>query len=176
MALDREARFVALFERLKTVTNWKSTSRINLGWDEFLALEQPAMILVKTDEKQVQQQQNIGLPFLWDLGAMVVIYCRNTAPNVPPSTQLNALIRAVEASARVADRREGWTRRRGASRVAVAALHDARRSGVALHDRRRSANLGGHSRGDGEQPSRRVDPDRNASTELTITRSTQCLT
>ena len=98
MALDREARFVALFERLKTVTNWKSTSRINLGWDEFLALEQPAMILVKTDEKQVQQQQNIGLPFLWDLGAMVVIYCRNTAPNVPPSTQLNALIRAVEAS------------------------------------------------------------------------------
>jgi hypothetical protein len=98
MALDREARFAALFARLQSVTNWKTASRVNLGWSEFLALEQPTMVLVKTAERQMQQQRNAALPFLWELGAMAVILCRNTDPNEPPSIQLNKLIQAVEAA------------------------------------------------------------------------------
>lgn len=96
MALNREAIFAALFARLEAIDGLASSSRINLGWSEALAVEQPALFLTKGHEAQVQQQRNVGLPMLWKLSALITIFCRNTAPKVAPSIQLNQLIQAVE--------------------------------------------------------------------------------
>ncbi len=98
MALNRERIFTALFARLASVTDWKFSSRINMGQAEAFAVQQPALFLLKGNEAQVQEERNVGLPMLWKLTALVTILCRNEDPNAAPSIQLNQLIQAVEAA------------------------------------------------------------------------------
>lgn len=101
MPAQREDIFSALYTRLSTAKigtapAFRCTSRVFQDWMETPPPEQPAMFLIKGNERVVEQRYR--LPPKWALEAMLFIYCKNNVEpgNIPPSTQLNALLTAVE--------------------------------------------------------------------------------
>lgn len=97
MAVNREAIFAALFTRLQSITGLAYTSRIWRGESELGAItEQPALVLVKGDERMVSQPR--GLPPRWELSAVVILVARVTEadPSIAPSTILNGLLTQLE--------------------------------------------------------------------------------
>lgn len=97
--LDREALFVALFDRLKTITDpaVRLFSRKLLDFDAACAAEQPAIYLVKGPEEISKPERS--QPPAWKLLGEIHVYCRNDGdPNAAPSTQLNQLLTAIEGA------------------------------------------------------------------------------
>jgi hypothetical protein len=96
MALNREALFSTLFDRLCLINGIVYKSRIFKTYDDLEASEQPALIMVKTSESVANQR---GLPPIWTLQGTIFLYCRNDQdPYVGASVQLNQLITLVEAA------------------------------------------------------------------------------
>lgn len=96
MALNREALFSTLFDRLSLINGIVFKSRIFKTYDDLEASEQPALIMVKTSESVANQR---GLPPIWTLQGTIYLYCRNDQdPYVGASVQLNQLISLVEAA------------------------------------------------------------------------------
>lgn len=95
MAVDREALFVALFDRLSSLDGFVYASRIFRSWDDTPAAEMPTLYLTKSDETSRYSVQ--GLPTLWRFEAHATLYIGNDALE-PASTRINAIITAVEAA------------------------------------------------------------------------------
>ena len=96
MALNREALFDALYQRLVGIGGFMYTSRQFKTYDDLEASPQPALIMTKGSESV----ENVrGFPPKWTLGGTIYLYCRNDQdPHVAPSVQLNQLITLVEGA------------------------------------------------------------------------------
>lgn len=94
--MSREPIFAALFTRLQTVAGLAYSSRIFTGWDDTSAIEQPALFLLKGDERAVIQRP---LPPKWELEAKVLLLARTVEsdPTIAPGTVLNNLLDGVMA-------------------------------------------------------------------------------
>jgi hypothetical protein len=92
MALDREAIWSALADRLLDVEGVKKVVRRD---KDFAAVEQPAILLMDEDEQPAEVQ---GLPPARKLNASIVLYCRTSDTDPSPTTQINRLIAAVESA------------------------------------------------------------------------------
>lgn len=97
-AVPRERIFVALFDRLKALPGFVSSSRIYLGWDAVEAALQPRLVMVKGDEIQIGTRK--GMPPAWRIEVKAIVLVRTTEgdPELPPSTQINELISAIETA------------------------------------------------------------------------------
>lgn len=96
MAIDREAIYVALFQRLQTIPGFVTMSRRWRHMDDVLQVEQPALFLLQGNETP---QEVRGMPPQWRLEPTIVIYARHDSdPNIVPGTALNGLIQSVEAA------------------------------------------------------------------------------
>lgn len=93
MALDREPIFVRLFERLAAIPGLRTSDRKFRPLSEVPEIEQPALFLAMGPQTAKNRK---GLPPIWTLQAVVYLYAKNEDPKAAPSTQLNALIKAVE--------------------------------------------------------------------------------
>lgn len=92
--IDREAIVVALFEKLKTASGFKKTSRRLKHWGEVGPTECPAMFLTQTSQTPTQMR---GMPTVWDLDFEIYVYVRSpTNPNAVPQTQLNQILKEIE--------------------------------------------------------------------------------
>lgn len=97
MAANREACFVALTTRLEAIEDFELVSRTVRSWDDVGPGECPAGFLVKASES-VDARGGMAPP-IWTLEADFVIYCKNREGRATvPSTQLNALLTAVESA------------------------------------------------------------------------------
>lgn len=94
-AVQREAIFAALFERIAAIPGLASSSRIWTGVDATASVAQPAAWLFKGDERVTRRG---GMPPLWELEAVVVLAARvmEADPSVAPSTTINSLLDAFE--------------------------------------------------------------------------------
>jgi hypothetical protein len=96
MALNREAIYKALLERLETIQGFVTVSRNWKVWDDVPASSQPALFLPHGNEVPVQAR---GLPPAWRLQPTLWIYCRTDQdPSEAPYTRLATLIQGVEAA------------------------------------------------------------------------------
>lgn len=93
-ALDREACYQALFERLQAsvpaVNFW---TRRELTDDEIARAKFPAAVFVVWD--QSAEQKN-GLPPIWRLTAMLGVFVTTRSKTESPDTALNGIVRQVE--------------------------------------------------------------------------------
>lgn len=97
MGFNREACFVALFDRLSVLEDFKFTSRVFQSWDDTPPPQCPAMFMVKDREREIPAAQ--GMPPLVTLTARLVLYVRNDEGRlVPPSTQINNLLDAIDGA------------------------------------------------------------------------------
>jgi hypothetical protein len=90
MALNREAIWDALAERLEMVAGIKKVVRRD---KDFASVEQPAILLLDEDE---QPEEVDGLPPARKLNGSIVLYCRTSDIDPSPTTQLNLLLTAIE--------------------------------------------------------------------------------
>ena len=95
--LTREDIASALFNLLQTIPGIRTTSRVWKNFDTVPAGDQPALFLTKGDER-VQQFQDGRNP-IWRYEYLVTLYCYQQSSNnsIPPSTQINNLLDAIEA-------------------------------------------------------------------------------
>jgi hypothetical protein len=97
MALNREAIFAALFQRIEGVSAFKFTSRVFQSWDDTPPSASPAVFMVKGPERSNVRIQ--GAPPLLELTATVVIYAQNGIdPETPASTILNDVLDALDVA------------------------------------------------------------------------------
>lgn len=94
MALNAEPLFEALLARFTPLspTPFVTLSRRGRHFSEVLASEQPALFIEGRHQKPMQTR---GLGAVWEIGALLTIYCRNDDPAVAPMTQINSLIHTV---------------------------------------------------------------------------------
>lgn len=94
MRIDFEALHEALYQRMATIPELVTVSRVLRMWGDVKAAEQPALFVTSGN---ITPEQQRGLPPKWIVTATLYLYCRNDAdPAVPPSTQLNKLISAIQ--------------------------------------------------------------------------------
>lgn len=94
-ALDLDAIYQALFDRLQTELAG-SVKLFTRRAEHFEStLTQPAMLLMASD---VQPAQEKGLPPRWRLGARVVFYLKAVETQQSPETPLLAIIGQLEAA------------------------------------------------------------------------------
>ena len=91
-AIDREAVYVALFDRLKLklAGDVQFFTRAHLATTECPV--QPALVMVASTQSA---EQDLGTPPVWTLGAEVLLYVK-TANVASPDTLLHALVRKIE--------------------------------------------------------------------------------
>ena len=96
-ALTREGLAVALFNLLQTVPGIKTFSRTWRNFDEVPVVNQPALLLTKGGEKPIQSAE--GQRTGWKFEYLVTLYAYQQASDnsIPPSTQINNLMDAIEA-------------------------------------------------------------------------------
>lgn len=91
----REAIYSALFNKVSGAAGFITASRRLQMWTELSANQQPALFQAQKGETVNQQK---GKPPKYTLSVEIYIYAKSDDPNVPPSSILNPLIDAVEAS------------------------------------------------------------------------------
>lgn len=99
MALDREAIFVALFNRLKgsTTDSIKYWTRRLEGWDTMAPPLEPALCLVKAPERPNYPASAVGA--VWTLTAHILVYVRDDGSEegtIDP--RFNAILDDIEAA------------------------------------------------------------------------------
>jgi hypothetical protein len=99
MIVPRETLYAALFTQWQTALGSavKTSSRHWLPPDQVAPPDRPALFQVQTGEVSTTTQKIAGLPVKWDAKVDLVLYTTgSTDPGVVPSTELNALLDAVE--------------------------------------------------------------------------------
>jgi hypothetical protein len=95
MSVAREAVYAALFAKLSAVPGIRTASRRLRHWADLPPSQQPALF-------QVQKAEAIGLedglPPRRQLSVELYLYATGSDPGVPPSSILNPLIDAIEAT------------------------------------------------------------------------------
>lgn len=101
MIVSRETLYAALFAQWQTAIGSavKTSSRHWLPPDQVAPPDRPALFQVQTGEIAATTQKIAGLPLKWDARVDLVLYTSgSTDPGVVPSTELNALLDAIEAA------------------------------------------------------------------------------
>lgn len=101
MIIARETIYAALFSQLQTAlsASFKTVSRRWQPPDQVSPADRPALYQVETGEVAATSQKIAGLGIVWNLKVDLVLYSAgNTDPTSTPSTELNALLDAVEAA------------------------------------------------------------------------------
>jgi hypothetical protein len=93
--MSREAVAAALFDKLKSAANFGVASRILRHWSDVSPADMPALFLTQGSQ---QAQAGGNQPTIWRYQFTVYVYTHSEDPAVPPSTQLNDLLDALEAS------------------------------------------------------------------------------
>lgn len=94
--MNREHIFAALFQQLAIIPGIATASRRLRHWNDVPPDEQPALFLAQGD--QIASSDH-GMPTIWTMQADVYIYCHSGSdPDSVPSTDVNALLDAVEAA------------------------------------------------------------------------------
>ena len=99
MAVNREALFSALFARLQAqlTTNVKSYSRRWASWDDTPPALQPALLMLKGDEKS--ERKRVGTPLVWTFDLEIWLYAQDDGTaEATPSIQINNLLQLVETA------------------------------------------------------------------------------
>lgn len=100
MALNREVIFAALFARLQTALSGtiKNFSRAFVSWDDTPPAVQPALLLLKGEER-TKQRERVNTPKIWMLAAEIWVYVQDDGTNeAVPSIQINNIIQLIEAA------------------------------------------------------------------------------
>lgn len=98
MAVDREALFVALFTRLQTNVGSlvASYSRRMAAWDDKPPAVQPALLLLKGEERM---ERTPGAPLIWHLMATILVYAKDDGTgSAVIDTVLNNILTAIESA------------------------------------------------------------------------------
>lgn len=96
MALDREAIYTALFERLKTeCVSFSTFTRKDRTLAAFSTVKQPALVLFALDET-VSPQPNMRASYT--LNGAIVLLAKTAQTEESPETRLNALLLEVETA------------------------------------------------------------------------------
>ena len=96
MALDAEPLFEALEERFIAIPAFKLVSRKLKHWARVDPKSQPALFIEGTDR---EPEQEIGVPTIWHIGAVAIVYFRTDAdPKAPPMVQVNQLLALIEGA------------------------------------------------------------------------------
>lgn len=95
--MDREKIFQALFTLIQNAASFKTASRRLKLWSDVNPADKPAVFLVQRPQKYVQGGGN--LPQKVTLEAQIIIYTNaGKDPNVVPSTEMNALLDAIDTA------------------------------------------------------------------------------
>lgn len=91
--MNREAVYLALFNKLSAIKGIKTSSRILLHWADVSPNQQPALF-----QAQVSQtaQQVTGFPTKYILTAKVWVYTHRDTNGVIPITQLNNILDLID--------------------------------------------------------------------------------
>jgi len=93
-AIDREAIYAALFERLKKgVPGVRFWTRREVTSDEMPTMQYPAGVLVVWDQSP---EQSHDMPPKWRLTAMLGVWTVARKMNQTPDSELNDIVRQVE--------------------------------------------------------------------------------
>jgi hypothetical protein len=97
MALDQEAVYSALYDRLRSqVSGLKFTSRRDLAFSQIAQAQQPAMIVIAQDGTGNRQ---FAVPTIWTMRAKVIFFARQpTDPTLTVESTLNGLIKKLDAA------------------------------------------------------------------------------
>jgi len=94
--MNREAIYSALWDRVKAVPGFRTTSRVLQHWAEVPAAKQPALFL--TCGNQTRERVGNGL-YKWRLAASLYVYVNTGGSKSearPPSAILNDLLDAIQ--------------------------------------------------------------------------------
>lgn len=90
----REPIAVALFNKLKVVTNFTTASRVLRSWNNVPPAEQPALF-VSEGGQDAAQRPGLGPVWNWKFDAHVYIHTGDQ-PGIAPGTLINPIIDAIE--------------------------------------------------------------------------------
>lgn len=96
MAIDREAIYSALWDRVSGAAQFVTAERRLRHWTDVSAAEQPAIFMTQKRQHGTAHQGAVNLPVVWRLEADLYIYVSSSDPFLAPAILLNPLLDAVE--------------------------------------------------------------------------------
>ena len=96
MSITREPIYLALWNKVKDISGFETTSRRLRHWADTPKSEQPALYQAQAGEEAIPQR---GLPAKWHLSVNFYIYVQaDDNPDDSPAPALNSLLDAIEAA------------------------------------------------------------------------------
>lgn len=96
MAIDREAIYSALWDRVSGAAQFVTADRRLRHWTDVAAAEQPAVFMSQTRQHGTTDQRGYNLPVIWTLTADLYVYVSSSDPYLAPAILLNPLLDAIE--------------------------------------------------------------------------------